>query len=177
MFTPLEPADGETILPLALLKARVRVLSTDEDTDIRRMRAQAIDFVERYSGKALQKRSFQWLQDRFCDVIRLPIGPVDDVTAISYYATDGTDTELEEADWLYSGGAVQAAIGTSWPHSSVLPGSVRVTFTAGYEDAETEAPALIAAVEVGVAALFADRTSPDWTATMALADSYRVPGL
>jgi uncharacterized phiE125 gp8 family phage protein len=177
MLTPLEPANGETILPLALLKARVRVLSTDEDTDIERMRAQAIDFVERYSGKSLQQRPFQWLQDRFCGAIRLPIGPVESVDGISYYATDGTDTALDAADWLLGADVVQAAIGTSWPHASVLAGSVRVTFTAGYEDAEAEASMLISAVEVAVAALFDNREAPNFAAAMALADSYRTPGL
>jgi len=177
MLIALEPADGEAILPLDLLKARVRVLNTDEDADIARMRLQAIDFVERYSGCSLQSRTFQWMQDSFCSRIRLPIGPVVSVEGVSYYATDGTDTDMVDGEWLVSGGAVQAAIGTSWPHASVLPGSVRVSFTAGFTDAENEAPALIAAVEVAVAAIFDNREAPNFSAAMALADSYRGPGL
>lgn len=177
MLVALEPATGEDILPLALLKARVRVLASNEDTDIERMRAQAIDFVERYSGKALQRRQFQWMADRFCTRIALPVGPVESVDAISYYASDGTDTALEASDWYLGAGVVQASTGSVWPVSSGQTGSVRVTFTAGYEDAEAEAPLLIAAVEVAVAALFDDRESPNWGAAMALADSYRTPGL
>lgn len=177
MLIPLEPADGEEILPIALLKARIRVLANNEDTDIERMRAQAIDFVERYSGKALQRRQFQWVADRFCSRIGLPVGPVESVDAISYYSSDGTDTALVDGDWYFGAGVVHAAAGSSWPASSGQAGSVRITFTAGYEDAEAEAPLLIAAVEVAVAALFDNRESPNWGAAMALADSYRTPGL
>jgi uncharacterized phiE125 gp8 family phage protein len=171
------PFDGETILPLALLKKRVRILSDDEDTDLQRMRAQAIDHVERYSGVSLQSRSFEWAQDGFTDLIRLPVGPVVSVQGISYYSTDGADTELVDGAWLASGGMVMAAHGTSWPFASYVPGGVRITFTAGLTNAEEQAPMLIAAVEVGVAALRASRDKPDWSAADACADAYRMPGL
>lgn len=177
MLTSLEPADGEEILPLATLKKRIRVLSNDEDTDIQRMRAQAIDHVERYSGVALQARQFQWSVDRFCARMSLPVGPVMSVDAIEYYATDGTDTQLDSADWLATGGAIVPAYGTVWPHTMSAPGGVRITFTAGLTDAEDQAPMLIAAVEVGVAALRASRDKPDWSAADACADTYRMPGL
>lgn len=177
MLTPLGPADGEVILPLALLKARVRVLDTSEDGDIRRMRAQAIDSVERYSGCSLQSRQFQLLDKHFRAGLRLPIGPVSSVDAISYYAADGTDTPLVPEDWFFGAGVLNPAPSTRWPYSSGQDGSVRITFTAGFANAEAEAPMLIAAVEVAVAALFDNREAPDFTASMACADSYRMPGL
>jgi uncharacterized phiE125 gp8 family phage protein len=177
MLIALEPADGEAILPLAKLKARVRVIANDDDADIERMRLQAIDFVERYSGQSLQSRSFQWVDKQFCRSMALPIGPVTEVTAISYFAADGTDTALDEAAWYVGAGMVSPAVGTVWPFASGQAGSVRITFTAGFADAENDAPALIAAVEVGVAALYENRENPDWSASKALADSYRGPGL
>jgi uncharacterized phiE125 gp8 family phage protein len=177
MLVASTPADGEAILPLALLKARVRVLADDEDTDIERMRAQAIDYIERTLGKSLQQREFVWSTNQFCASMLLPVGPVLSVDAVSYYATDGTDTELEEGDWLYSGGALMPAIGTEWPEASEVPGSVRVTFTAGFEDAETEAPMLIAAVEVTVAALRDNREAPDFRPAINVASSYWSPAL
>lgn len=177
MLTPLAPADGETVLPLDLLKARVRVLSNDEDYDLERMRAQAIDFVERYSGCALQRRQFLYSDRQFCSSMRLPIGPVQSVDAINYVSGDGANVELEAGAWHAGGGIVQPRAGTHWPYASGQEGAVRITFTAGFESAELEAPMLIAAVEVGVAALRASRDAPDWSAAMACADSYRMPGL
>jgi uncharacterized phiE125 gp8 family phage protein len=177
MLAALTPANGEAILPLDLLKARVRVIADDENQDITRMRLQAIDFVERYSGVALQRRQFQWADRQFCYAMRLPIGPLESVDAIAYVAPDGTLTDLAEGDWYVGGGVLSAAAGKRWPYASGQAGAVRVTFTAGFEDAENEAPMLIAAVEVGVAALRASRDAPDWSGAMACADSYRMPGL
>ncbi len=177
MLVALEPADGEAILPLALLKARVRVTDSAEDTDIARMRLQAIDFVERYSGQSLQSRSFLYTARQFCWAMELPVGPVASVESVEYFSTDGTDTALDVADWYLGGGILSPTVGTVWPIASGQAGSVRITFTAGFVDAENEAPALIAAVEVGVASLFDSREKPNWGPTMALADSYRGPGL
>jgi len=177
MLTPLAPADGEAILPLDLLKARVRVLSSDEDLDLERMRAQAINFVERYSGCALQRRQFMASDRQFCASMRLPIGPVQSVDKIAYVAADGAIVELEAGAWYAGGSVVQPRAGTHWPYASGQEGAVRITLTAGFENAENEAPMLIAAVEVGVAALRASRDAPDWSAAMACADSYRMPGL
>lgn len=175
MLIALEPADGEAILPLEKLKARVRVIAADEDEDIASMRDQAIDFVERKFGKSLSQRAFQWIDSQFCTSMRLPMGPVISVEGISYYATDGTDTALADGDWLFTGGAVVAPIGGTWPDASDVPGSVRVTFTAGFSDAETEAPLLIASVCVAVAAIYENRESPNWTPAINVASSYWTP--
>lgn len=177
MLTALEPADGEAILPLDLLKERVRVLSSDEDGDIARMRDQAIDLIERTLGKSLQVRQFQWSGNQFASPIRLPMGPVISVDSVIYYASDGTDTPLDPADWLFSDDCVQAAIGTSWPTASDVPGSVRVIFTAGYEDAEADAPLLISAVEVAVAAIRKDRAAPNLDPSLNVGLSYWSPAL
>lgn len=177
MLTALEPVNGEDILPLDVLKERVRVLSDDEDGNLERMRTEAIDYVERHLGKSLQTRQFEWSGRQFETVIRLPIGPVLSVDSISYYATDGTDTPLTAADWLHSGDMVQAAIGTSWPTAADAVGSVRIVFTAGYDDPETQAPMLISAVEVAVAALFDNREAPELATALNVGSSYWGPAL
>lgn len=175
MLTPLDPVDGEAILPLATLKRRIRVLSTDEDSDIERMRAQAISFVEVYSGIALSRRAFRWSDKQFCRAMNLPVGPLVSVEAIEY--TDTTGVTVELSDWYVGTGSVSPLAGQSWPFASGQDGAVRIDFTAGLEDAEAEAPMLIAAVEVGVAALRASRDKPDWSGAMACADQHRMPGL
>ena len=177
MLIPLDPANGEPILPIADLKARIRVLHSSEDADIERMRDQAIDFIERYTGVALSRRSFQYLDKQFCRAVVVPVGPVYEVTAIAYDDSAGSEVNLTDADWRVGAGAILPAPGQRWPYSSGDPGSVRITFTAGLEDAAEQAPLLIAAVEVAVAALFDNREAPNWTAAMNLADSYRMPGL
>jgi len=185
MLTALEPAIGEDILPLAALKARLRIMHDDEDEDLEAMRAQAIDYVERYSGVSLQSRSFQMTDKQFVRAIPLLIGPVVSIDAISYDQSDGTTVDLTEDDWRLSGGHILAAAGTSWPYASGDPGAVRVTFTAGLTNAQEDAPALIAAVCLLAGHLFANREAVNVGnivsempfGVYALADSYRMPGL
>lgn len=69
--------------------------------------------------------------------IRLPVEPVQSVSAVQYYATDGTLTTVDAADyqtWLaHSPPLVLPAPGESWPDmESGRVGAVRVTFVAGY---------------------------------------------
>lgn len=176
-LTALEPIDGEAILPLAKLKQRIRVLSDDEDSDIERMRDEAIDFVERYSGTALQQRSFAQADNQFCRWIKLLAGPIGEVTAVTYRDTAGAEIALTSTDWSYGDGYLSAAAGRPWPNASGKPGAVSITFTAGLENAETEAPMLIAAVAVAVAAMRDNREAPDFTTAMRCADQFRAPGL
>lgn len=177
MLRSLEPANGEAILPLAELKQRVRILANDEDADVTRMRDQAIDWVERYTGIALSQRQFEYHDQQFCRRIMLPAGPIVSVDAIAYDDTTGAEQEMTAADWRFGGGAVFTSAGKRWPVSIGDPGSVRITFTAGLEDAETEAPGLINAVCVAVAQIFANRENPDWVPVANCADHYRMPGL
>jgi uncharacterized phiE125 gp8 family phage protein len=168
-----DPADADAILPLAAAKARIRVIEAEEDADITRMRLQAIDFVERYTSRALNERGFQWVSTHFINYWRLPIGPITTVDGINYYDSDDVDVAMDAADWYFGGGILQPRSGTIWPVTNGMAGSVRISFTAGFEDAETQAPMLVAAVELGIAELFRNRERPDWSAVMAACDSYR----
>jgi len=177
MLTSLEPADGETILPLAALKVRLRIETEDDDADLSRMRAQAIDTIERYTSKALQQRQFQWLDKQFCTRMRLPMGPVESVDAISYIDSQGTDIELSAEDWYLGAGILHAASGKSWPYASGQDGAVRITFTAGFADVERDAPSLLLAAEMVVAAMYADRENPNMQPALNMADRHRTPSL
>lgn len=173
MLTALEPADGEAILPLDKLKARVRVLSDSEDSDIERMRLQAIDHIERYSGISLMQRQFRLSLRRFCTSIPLLMGPATTVDEISYVDTAGDTQSADTGEWILAADYLYPTVGTALPVASGMPGSVQITFTAGLTDAENEAPLLIAAVEVAVAELFNNREAPNWTAAENVASSYR----
>jgi uncharacterized phiE125 gp8 family phage protein len=174
MLTPLEPADGDAILPIADARVHLNIVEADtyHDSAIEALRDAAIDWVEGYAGKALTRRQFLWTQDSFTSVIRLPIGPVvDEDTAISYYDSDGTDTELE--DWYLGRDGLTAAHSSTWPIASGMSGSVRVTFTAGYETPADIPPLLLAGVKMALTALFEDRSNPSFEGAMRCCDKYR----
>jgi hypothetical protein len=69
--------------------------------------------------------------------LRLPVEPVQSVSSVQYYATDGTLTTLDAGlyqTWLaHSPPLILPAPGQSWPGlESGRVGPVRVTFVAGY---------------------------------------------
>lgn len=175
MLTPLAPADGDAILPLADARTHLNLTASDDyhDDAVTALRDAAISWAEGYAGRSLDSRQFLWRLDRFTSVVRLPIGPVSAVNAISYYASDGADTALVAADWYLGGDKLWAAHGATWPVASGAPGGVRITFTAGYALPADIPPYLLAAVKLAMAAMFEDRSSPDLTAAMRCADQFR----
>ncbi len=180
MLTALTPANGDSILPLAAARAHLNLTADDSfhDTAVIALRDAAIDFVERYTGKALSQRLFEWSVDRFTSVIDLPIGPVSPVgAAISYYGSDGVDTALVEGDWFFGRGRVVAASGKTWPYANGFPGGVRITFTAGYATPAEIPFLLLAGVKVAMTAMFEDRAGPNLRPAMACCDLHRTPVL
>ncbi|MES2902818.1 MAG: hypothetical protein V4696_01410 [Pseudomonadota bacterium] len=178
MLTALEPADGDSILSLADARAHLNLTADDSfhDTAVIALRDAAIDFVERYTGKALSQRLFEWTLDRFTSVINLPIGPVaSDGAGISYYDSEGVDTPLVDGDWFFGRDRIVAAYGKSWPYANGHPGGVRITFKAGYE--ADIPPMLLAGVKLAMTSLFENRASPDFTAATRCCDGYRSPVL
>ncbi len=178
MLTPLAPADGNAVLSLDDARAHLNLTADDSfhDNSVLALRDAAIDFVEGYTGKALSRRLFLWTADQFCSVIHLPIGPVvSDDAAISYYASDGTDTALTDADWFFGRDRLIAAEGTSWPYTNDSPGGVRITFTAGYLEAADIPPMLLAGVKLAMTAMFENRSAPDLSGAVRCCDQYRTP--
>lgn len=167
----------ELVLPLDEAKRHLNVLDDSFDDLISDLRDEAIDWVERYCSVSLYLREFQWVQDRFTSSIKLPIGPLGEVTAISYYDSAGTDTALAEGDWYIGRGSIVAMPGTAWPSDDGRPGGVRVTFTAGYAHASEIPGMLLSAVKVAIAAMFANREQPDFAGAMRCCDRVRVPAL
>lgn len=178
MLTALAPADGDAILPLADVRSALNLTADDSFHDARIIRARdaAIDFAEGYTGKALSRRLFTYHVAQFSSVIALPIGPVvADDAAISYSDGDGGETALVEADWTFGGDSLFAPVGTGWPLASGFPGSVRITFTAGYETPDDIPPMIMAGVVVAMAAMFENAASPDLSAAMRCLDRHRAP--
>lgn len=177
MLTPLTPADGDTILPLADARVHLNLTADDSfhDTAVLALRDAAINWVENYSGRSLQSRQFEWTADRFTSAMRLPIGPATAVDEISYYDGDGTDTALTSDDWRLGNSVVMAAFGTSWPYAGSAPDAVRIKFTAGYLTADDIPPMLLAAVKLAMTAIFEDRANPNLSGAMMCADQFRTP--
>jgi uncharacterized phiE125 gp8 family phage protein len=174
MLTPLAPFDGDTILPLA--DARVQLNLTEDDTfhdaSVTAARDAAIGWAEGYTGRSLQERDFLWELEQFTTVLVSPIAPVTSAT-ISYYDSDGTDTEIDAADFILGNNRLISALTTAWPYADGRPGGIRVTLTAGYATADDIPPYLMAAVKLAMSAMFENRANPDLSGAMFAADQFR----
>lgn len=89
-------------------------------------------------GRSIGEQEWQLLLDKFpSGCIRLPIPPLQEVTAVEYVGIDGATGNV--ADFREFGvasvngaGFILPAYGATWPATRDEPEAVRVTFTAGY---------------------------------------------
>lgn len=97
---------------------------------------QDIDGAAGWLGRALVTQTWQLRMDRFpCGEIRLPLRPLQSVDSVVYADVDGVDQTISADDYAVETGEAALllpAYGKSWPAARCFPGSVRVTYVAGY---------------------------------------------
>src|SRR5690606_6656283 len=97
------------------------------------------------SGRMLFKRTLKFTTDAFGTALVLPASPVSAVSAVTYVDADGVTRTLDSAAYAVidkrDTPALFPVYGTSWPAVRDFPGSVVVTFDAGYGEAAEDIPA------------------------------------
>jgi len=98
-----------------------------------------LDGIDGWLNRALVTQTWQLTLNCFpCRPIRLPLPPLQSITSIIYDATDGTATTLDAEDYRVitdtDPGQVEPV--SSWPATKNQLGAVRITYVAGYGDAE-----------------------------------------
>jgi uncharacterized phiE125 gp8 family phage protein len=151
-------------LSLADAKSHVRADSSDDDTLITALIAAAQAFIEGPNGigVALTTQTWRLSLDDLCAPVRIPLGPVQAVTGITYTDTNGAtqtlDPSLYTVDTDQSPAVIARAWNATWPAYRCGPGFVKVTFTTGYGATAESVPAdLIAAMKLIVGHLYANR--------------------
>lgn len=134
-------APASPVVSLAEAKRHLRVLHDDDDVDIEMMVAAATACIEGPNGIgiALSPQTWRLSLDGFpCEII-VPLGPVTDVTSVSYVDGNGTPATVSGVrfDLDESPLRIFPARDTPWPSTYCEPGAVKVTFACGY----TELPA------------------------------------
>jgi uncharacterized phiE125 gp8 family phage protein len=150
---------------LADIKKQVRVLHDDDDADLEAYLDAAIEHLDGYAGilgRALINQT--WRQDfsGFGCAMRLPLEPLQSVSAITYY--DGAGAQQTLATSVYEvvtddrSPFVALKSGQSWPVTFARRDAVSVTFIAGYGAAATDVPARIKqAIKLHAAHMYAVR--------------------
>jgi uncharacterized phiE125 gp8 family phage protein len=100
--------------------------------------------IERITGTKLITQTVIMRAGSFADLDRLPIGPIQSVTEISYKDHTGAEQVLAPAAYEAFGAVlengIRPAIGSGWPAPQAGEGVIKVTAIAGYGDEATDVP-------------------------------------
>ena len=172
---PVAPVDGAAVVPDALVDQHVKPASEEDALLIAALRLAAIDHLEAFTGRSLQRRAWRMTCDHFQTSITLLRGPVWQVTAIRYLDVDGVARTMPS--WRQSGDVVMPMAGLRWPATVCGAGAVTIDFVAGFEDVGTAAPALRMAALLLLRHLYDGGSGNDGipSPVAALCRGYRVP--
>lgn len=155
------------------VQAHLRVDFEDDDRLIESYIAAAtaaLDGPNGWLGRALRPQTWDFYCDEFpCagQTLELPLGPLLSVDGVFYRASDGSETEIDvanySADLAPMPGRVVPVYGFSWPFPVIATNAVRVRFTAGYVDANESDPATSTVpepIKVAIMMMVADYYDP-----------------
>jgi uncharacterized phiE125 gp8 family phage protein len=151
------PSADDPLVTLAEAKNHLNIDYGDDDRLISGLIQAATDYIDGYNGilggRALVTQTWRVQLNAWpCDVIRLPLAPVQSVSSITYYDADNVQQAFAASgNWaLYSDvNAPYVALlsGGSWPTSYYTRlDAIAVTFVAGYGPAKAVPQAIKLAV-------------------------------
>lgn len=154
----VSPANGETVLTLEQAKRHLKIDDDPgyDDPDVAAFRDAAVDWLEQYTGRSFQRRTFRWSDASFARAAFLPIRPLRSIVSVSYLIADEI-TPVSTSDYRISGDGIVARSASPWPLTGGGLDSVRVEFEAGYDGDMPLPAALLAAVKMLMAHLYRNR--------------------
>ena len=145
---------------------------TADDDLLDELVAAAADLVQEGWGLQLLSATWRLTGCSFADPLRLPRYPVSSVGSVTYADAAGDTQTLATSVWeLDATGAapvVRTKYGQVWPVTRSHPGSVAVTFTAGYGASADIPPTLKTAVKMAAHWWYERRGDERETAALAL---------
>ncbi len=149
---------GEAIVSLADLKAHLSLTADEDEFDplIEIYRDAAIDMVERYCALRLGPcTGLVWHGESLPSPVRLGVGPVTAITAVTWLDDTGATITGTADDWRIML-RDQLALKPGRTAPTNVAGGVAITFNAGFAD-DTRPAALVQAVKLFAAHLFLHR--------------------
>jgi uncharacterized phiE125 gp8 family phage protein len=173
-------------------REHLRIVGVSQDTAILRKLKAATHKLQEETGRVLMNSTCVYYRHAFPvdnGPMRLPVAPVNAVTAVKYYDSSGVLQTWAaagnyEADLKAEPCEVWPVDGVNWPTTKTMRNAVQVEFTAGYGDGPDHVPEeLQEALLVLLGALWLNRADTverpgqqlgGETAYAALADLHRV---
>ena len=157
--------------PVTLWEARAQCRIAADDTAEDAMLAiyiqAAREAAEQELGRVLITRTIVQTMNAFpCQALRLQRAAVVAVASVEYRDQAGTWQTLPAESYVLDNmsgpGWLLPAAGTSWPATADMPGSVRITYSAGYGPSTADIPAGVRQwILLNVAAMYAQREAID----------------
>jgi len=148
----LEIVDAPLITPITIeeVKAQLRVEHDDDDTILTRLIDVAVAYtdVRGALGQAMITQKWaQWINANPPQNVSLILGPVQDVTAIKYYDTDGVLQTDDINNYQVFGTDFATVISPkdsfTWPVSQQRSDAIKIEYDIGYGDEITSVPQTI----------------------------------
>jgi len=148
----LELVDAPLITPITLteVKAQLRVEHDDDDTILTRLIDVAVAYtdVRGALGQAMITQKWaQWINSNPPQNVSLILGPVQSVTAVKYYDTDGVLQTDDVNNYQVFGTDFATVISPkdsfAWPVSQQRSDAIKIEYEIGYGDAITDVPQTI----------------------------------
>jgi len=145
----LELVDAPATTPITLteVKAQLRVEHSDDDTLLTRLINVAVAYtdVKGALGQAMITQKWgQWVGPNPPKEVKLILGPVQSVTAIKYYDTDGVLQTDDYNNYDIFGTETYTTIspktGFSWPTTQQRSDAIKIEYEIGFGDATTDVP-------------------------------------
>lgn len=131
-------------LSVAEAKPQLAIDGPDFDGPLARWLKAARQHAEAYAGIALITQTRILCASSFADLERLPIAPVQSVSAINYVDTEGVEqtlsTDVWEASLVGLEPEVRLKVGQAWPPARSVKDAIRVTAICGYGDSGAAVP-------------------------------------
>lgn len=150
MPLPYTITTAPSVEPVSLAEQKLfmRVLIDDEDALISTCIAAARRWCEKYANRAYITQTIRVTAPRFPGSdgkLEIPLSPLQSVSSVQYYATDGTLTTLAASEYIAvtagRPGFLRPAPTTSWPATQHgRDEGVIVTAVVGFGDASTDVP-------------------------------------